>query len=192
MIPDIPFTRNAGQQGAFWATTSQRDVLLKSGHKTSLAIDSQGVCPTYHSVHSGGHTLTQLHTWTEQLFQCSHPCPCCLLLCIILSIMDDKPGAAKLWLSLPLALNWLHWDQRRKNQIYTIRQCGKKQGMAQIWQNMAASPRRERSQKAPQPKQPPGEGNVPPASLQGRRQAWLQSLRSQSPCQHFCPWMSAD
>lgn len=39
-------SRNAGQQGAFGATTPQRDLLLKSGHKTSLVIDSQGVCPT--------------------------------------------------------------------------------------------------------------------------------------------------
>lgn len=127
MIPDIAITRNAGQQGAFGATTPQRDVLLKSGHKTSLVIDSQGVCPTYRCAQWGSHPDPAAHSdWAAPPVH-SHPYPCCLLLRIILSIMGDKPGAAKLWLSLPLALNWLHWDRGRKNQTYTIRQCGKRQ-----------------------------------------------------------------
>lgn len=50
------------------------------------------VCVLHTAVHSRGNILTQLHTWIQRLFQCSHPCPCCH---IILSIMDDKQGAAE-------------------------------------------------------------------------------------------------
>lgn len=61
---------------------------------------------------------------------------------MILSITNDKPGVAEALTepSTSIKVISLRPGEKKKSQAYPIRQHGKRQEMAQIWQNMAACP----------------------------------------------------